>query len=261
LWYTKGDLRLTFDIKIPTQNGCIFAVYLQRRGIESSMASVPKLSIQQAHQRFGHCNEDTTRQVAKALGVELTRGALNACEACSVAKAKQNNVTKESDHEAASRSNERVYLDLAKIKAKKGMSTPTRSIWCMIVDERTHMKFSSFHKTKAAMVEPTCELFDQWRQRDMPVDFVRLDNAGENKKLKPSAVSETWKLKIDSKFTARDTPQQNHLPELGFASIAGKGRALMIDANLPVLSVFACTAKLLTQPHCLTGLSPLNWMA
>ena len=34
-------------------------------------------------------------------------------------------------------------------------------------------------------------------------------------------------------WTARDTPQQNHLVEVGFATLYGRGRSMMIEANVP----------------------------
>ena len=40
-------------------------------------------------------------------------------------------------------------------------------------------------------------------------------------------------LDIDFEWTARDTPQQNHLAELGFAYIANKGCTMMARANIP----------------------------
>jgi hypothetical protein len=62
-----------------------------------------------------------------------------------------------------------------------------------------------------------------------------LDDAGENKKLKTRSDSADWKLKITFEFTARDTPQQNHLAELAFAALANRGRAVMHYANVPLL--------------------------
>jgi hypothetical protein len=41
-------------------------------------------------------------------------------------------------------------------------------------------------------------------------------------------------LNINFEFTARDTPQQNHLAELGFTHLANYGRALMARANVPM---------------------------
>ena len=84
------------------------------------------------------------------------------------------------------------------------------------------------------MIEPTCEQFQKWKDKGMPVKFVRLDNAGENTKLQKRCDSEAWKLAIDFEFTARDTPQQNHLAELGFAVLANRGRAIMHRANIPL---------------------------
>ena len=89
-----------------------------------------------------------------------------------------------------------------------------------MVDERTQLKFSDFYTTKNGMVEPTCEQFYRWKQSGNPVKYVRLDNAGENKLLKKRCQSKDWKLKIEFEFTARDTPQQNSLAEVGFATIA-----------------------------------------
>jgi hypothetical protein len=95
------------------------------------------------------------------------------------------------------------------------------------------MKFSTFHKHKDEMVEPSCELFSKWKH-EHPVKYIRCDNAGENKTLQKRANGVDWKLNIEFEFTPRDTPQHNHLAELGFASIANEGRALLSAANVPM---------------------------
>jgi len=91
-----------------------------------------------------------------------------------------------------------------------------------MVDERTQLKFSDFFPTKNGMVEPTCAKLMKWKQTDIPVQFIRLDNAGENKLLKTRSESSDWKLCIKFEFTARDTPQQNHLAELAFITLANR---------------------------------------
>ena len=83
------------------------------------------------------------------------------------------------------------------------------------------------------MVEPTCEKWVKWKQHGKAVKFVRMDNAGENKLLEKRCDSETWKLGIVFEYTARDTPQQNHLVEIGITTIGKRGRAMMIAANVP----------------------------
>ena len=85
------------------------------------------------------------------------------------------------------------------------------------------------------MIEPTCEKFNVWNQNGKPVKVVRCDNAGENTKLSKRCNSHEWKLNIQFEFTGRDTPQQNSLVEVGFATLASRGRAMMINANVPLL--------------------------
>ena len=96
------------------------------------------------------------------------------------------------------------------------------------------IKFSSFHAHKDDMVEPSCELFHKWKQGGNTVKYIRCDNAGENRTLMKRANSPDWKLNIEFEFTPRDTPQHNHLAELGLTSIASKGRALMTGAKIPL---------------------------
>ena len=68
----------------------------------------------------------------------------------------------------------------------------------------------------------------------MLVKHLRMDNAGENKKLQQRLESSDWKLDPTIEFTARATPQHNARAELAFPSIANKGRAMMSAANLPI---------------------------
>ena len=84
------------------------------------------------------------------------------------------------------------------------------------------------------MVEPTCVQLKKWEQANKKVDVIRLDNAGENKTLQKRSDSVKWQLGIKYEFTARDTPQQNSLAEVGFATLANRGRAMMHYANIPI---------------------------
>ena len=79
------------------------------------------------------------------------------------------------------------YATVKKIKDGPNVSKPN---WRIMVDEKTNLKFSDVFQTKNGMVEPTCEQLNKWKQARRPVKFIRLDNAGENKLLKPRA--ETW---------------------------------------------------------------------
>jgi hypothetical protein len=236
IWIEKDGKTIVFDLMIPTPKGMLFAIYFSReQEIAGAGAdTTAKMSVQMAHERLGHCGEDLTRKTAKLMGWELTPGELKPCQACAAGKAKQKNVPKASEHKSSKVSNERVYLDIATVKTPMEGPKVTKPHWRIIVDERSQLKFSDFYESKSGMVEPTCQQFQKWKDKGKAVKFVRLDNAGENKALQKRCESESWKLNIDFEYTARDTPQQNHLAELGFSIIASRGRAMMHRANLPL---------------------------
>ena len=100
------------------------------------------------------------------------------------------------------------------------------------------MKWSDFFVTKKEMVEPTCEKLHQWKQAGVGVKKIRCDNAGENVSLENRCKSAAWKLDVEFEYTARDTPQQNSMVEVGFATLGNRGRAMMIAANVPEKMVY-----------------------
>jgi hypothetical protein len=163
-------------------------------------------------------------------------GSLKPCDGCTAGKAKQKNVPKESDHVVATEPNEaRVFLDIATIKKPEGESGSVyKPNWRIVVDERTQMKFSDFFVSKSGMAEPTCELFQRWKDVGREVRYLRVDNTGENKLLQSCCESADWKFWIQPEYTASYTPQQNHLAELGFAILSNRGRAMMARANVPL---------------------------
>jgi hypothetical protein len=232
----KDAQETVFDIVAPTTKGLLFATCFRRNSeIAGAMTDIQRMSIKEAHDKLGHADENAIRKAAKALEIETLRGAMKACEGCAVAKAKQKNVPKESHETAiASKEERRMFLDVSTVKKMKDGPNVTKPNWLIIVDQRSALKFTQFCQTKDGMVEPTCQLLNKWKQENMPVKHVRLDNAGENELLKTRTQSKDWKLNLTFEFTARDTPQQNHLAELGFASLANKGRALMARANVPL---------------------------
>ena len=136
-------------------------------------------------------------------------------------KAKQKNVPQISDHNMVTKSNERILLDVSTIKEPKGEKKVTikRVNWLIMVDEYSGMKISSFHDTKNGMVDPTCEIFENWRQNGRPVKFIWCDNGGENMKLDSRAKRKDWKLNLDFEYTGRDTLQRKHLTEVAFATL------------------------------------------
>ena len=61
-----------------------------------------------------------------------------------------------------------------------------------------------------------------------------LNAPSENKLLQKRCKRGEWQLGIKFEFMARDTPQQIHLAELGFAVLANRGRGLMTRVNVPM---------------------------
>ena len=258
IWLTKGDAKLEFDIVIPTKKGMLFAMYIDRHsevaasGVQTTLKTKEQglksgndktchdgwtlqLTVQKAHEFLGHPDEAKTRLAAKVLNWNLTRGGLKPCEACAAGKAKQKNVPKESVHVPATMPAERVFLDISTVKKPNdGTVINSKKNWRIIVDERTQMKFSEFFETKNGMIEPTCVQINQWNQNGLIVKYLHCDNAGENRKLEERINGVDWKLNVEFEYTARDTPQQNHLAELAFATIANRGRAMMHRAHLPM---------------------------
>ena len=270
---TKGNAKITFDIVIPTAKGAIYAMYFKRGGEVATAATndaaienaiVPatrpiKMSIMQAHSRLGHANEDMTRKTAKALGIIITKGSMGPCEGCSVAKAKQKNVPKHNvTHEKSTKFAERIFIDTTFLKMTEDEPKITKPNMFIIVDEATNLKMVYFYDNKNDMVEPTCELIQKWKSNNKAVKFVRMDNAGENMALLKRCQSATWKHDIKFEITARDTPQQNHLAELGIAVTINKARALMAAANIPLsirYKIWKEAAKTAAQ---LDGLIPVD---
>jgi hypothetical protein len=65
-------------------------------------------------------------------------------------------------------------------------------------------------------------------------------------------------LNIKFEFRARDTPQQNHLAELGFAHLANYGRPLMARANVPMNIRYKVFTKAFKTAILLDGLTVIK---
>ena len=55
--------------------------------------------------------------------------------------------------------------------------------------------------------------------------YIQLDNACKNKLFDQHSKSADWKFNWQFEHTPSDTPQHNHMSDLGFAVISKKGRA------------------------------------
>lgn len=196
------------------------------------------MNIVKAHQLLGHKNEGTTRRTAKALGIQITRGSLPACEACAVSKAKQKNVSKKSKQGRVTIPLYMVHTDISTIKVHDGVGDAvslSKSNWIIRVDSATGKKWSAFVPAKSGFVENTVEWLTQLKTRGHPLQILRMDPSGENKKLETrlQQVDCAHLQPIDCQFTPRDSPQYNSAAETAFPYVAGLARALMHAAGIP----------------------------
>lgn len=236
---TKGEMKLVFDIAVRTGEGILWCMYFARQdvGEMTNVALTSKkrsetMNIKEAHAKLGHFGEDLTRKTVKLLGWTLSRGTLGTCEPCTIGKAKQKNVPK-AQKSPLKKGHSRMHTDTATMKNKKGMPKFRYPIWDMKTIEPWGLKFCEFYKRKSDMIEPTCKMLYRWQQDGKGVNYVRLDNAGENYSLKSRCESDAWKLILNWEFTSRNTPQQNSSVEVAFWVIKHRGIAMMTAANLP----------------------------
>jgi hypothetical protein len=212
----KNNQKMNFDIKVTTATCVVYCIYLQRD--EEIANAAVEYSINQAHERLGHSHEDATGNKIEEGGYET---------------AKQKNLTKVSEHKKWNTPGERMFLDLASFKPpKKGLAIPKPN-WRSMVDEFTNFKITHFFKKKDEVVESTCELIKQLKDKNLEIKFLRMDNTGENQLLEARCKSKDWQFGFEFEYTARATPQHNHMAELGVAALVNKGRALMFKANIP----------------------------
>ena len=255
IWLEKDGMTLKFDIRITTPRGMVFCIYLRRTSKGEMSAAAIKMGIKKAHDQLGHADEDRTRAMAKYLGWDITRGTLGPCLSCAVGKAKRKNLH-DSESRKATTPGERLYLDIATIKEKAGMPKVGKPHMRIIVDEATAKYFLHFFKKKNEMIEPTCELFHQWQEEDKKkIKYLRMDGAGENKKLAKRLRSVDWKINPSIEYTARDTPQQNHLAEIGLTVLINRARAMMHRANLPLNLRYTLASEALKTAALLNGLN------
>jgi hypothetical protein len=100
----------------------------------------------------------------------------------------------------------------------------------MIVDDCTDMVWSIFLKAKSDTTEKVLSFLAVMKERGTPVRHIRLNNSGENHKLRTN----TSHHNIQYEFTAPDTPQHNGRVDRKFAVLYEYMRSMINTARLPV---------------------------
>jgi hypothetical protein len=197
------------------------------------------IPIELAHARLGHMDVEKTRSIAKHLRWNLSCGTLKPCAPCAIGKAWQAPIKPPEDAGPVD-DTKRVFLDISSLKLneeekKEGQVLGTSfPYWRILVDGLNGFCSSIFTKTKSPMFEPTCKELHHWiTAYNREITSIRMDNAGENKRLAERMRSSDWKMTIKPEFTSRATPQQNSKAEVHFPTLVGRMKAMYEAANVP----------------------------
>ena len=141
------------------------------------------------------------------------------CDICAAGKTKQKNVPNKSEQKPATNMGARIYIVLATVKNPRNLDmTVTKPHQKISVNERTGNKTSRFNDNNNDQVEPMCVYMHERKDANITVKYFRFVNAGGMNHQKSEHIT-----LINFGYTAHDTPQQNHLSELGFATISNRG--------------------------------------
>jgi hypothetical protein len=157
---------------------------------------------------------------------------LGPCEAWSVGKARQKNLGRSDENEDVAKE-DKLHIDCSTIKSADTGKKPNKSMWRIMVKAATNFKIIDFYTSKNKMVEPTVEKMHKLKELKILPTIVRIDKGGENKLLKQRAESKDWKFGLKYEYTARNTPQQNSMTKVAFATLTGWATAMMARANVP----------------------------
>ena len=106
-----------------------------------------------------------------------------------------------------------------------------KKYWVLVKDQATCMKRSYFVKNKDNQVQHIIDIIKEINQmNNRKVQFIRCDNAEENKTLETECKKEGLGIKLE--YTTRNTPQHNRQAERSFATLYGKIQAMLQAAGM-----------------------------
>jgi hypothetical protein len=199
------------------------------------------------HSLMGHPNNAVLKETAKAHNIQLTDIHHRPCQHCAQAKIRMKNIPKENDN-IATKKGARLLNDISWIRTA---TYADNRYWLLVMDEYTNFLWSFFMKTKDETKHYVINLIlDLQKDKNITVNFIRCDNSGENKDIQQAMIP-IPKIKVKFEFTAPDTPKQNGKIERKFATLNGKVRATLNEAEFtwPLRrGMWAYCALLITKP-------------
>ena len=144
----------------------------------NTIEEVKKIDINEAHDKMGHIGEVLIRKTLENHGIEVI-GSMKSCEGCGLAMAKQKKISKITKTRAEKKG-ERIFVDLS---GPYPTTLGGTNYQVHVVDDFTRIGFVGFLKTKDKLKEWLKEkILKVFKSSRNPVKFIRMDNAGENKK-------------------------------------------------------------------------------
>jgi hypothetical protein len=104
------------------------------------------------------------------------------CASCASRKAKQQCIPKKSERVCVAQPGERWYHDIPKIVINRVSAVPRSDGICNMMN-LVGTPFSNFYKHKDNFIEPMCALLHKLSDKRMTVEYIWMDNSGENKKV------------------------------------------------------------------------------
>jgi len=193
---------------------------------EHGSENIPQLvDVNVAHECLGHISLDAIQTLARQYNWKLTGTFRSGCQGCAYAKSKQKNVPHNTTKRATQRG-ERLFIDLSGpfTKSLKG-----NKYWMMIVDDFTRKKWSFYLPSKDKLGIPLKHLITKLNNLGHRVRYVRMDNAGENKKYIEQVCTDVG---AEPEHTAPNTPQFNGVVEKAFDIVKTKAIAMMEQAKM-----------------------------
>jgi hypothetical protein len=218
----KGKIKLKF-----TEERGLFKIPLEVQVEKGLITGEPekKVNINTFHKRLGHPCLEMTKITAKNMNIELNVK-WEECKECLMGKAKQKGCKKVSKNKSTI-TGKQLSIDISYLK---NSSFGGSKYWLLIVDEATNMMWSHFFRRKPEASRKIIEFVTELKLKNANmVKFIRCNNLGENQALKQEMKKKGFNLQFE--FTAPGTPQENGKVERAFATLWGRTRAMLNQAQ------------------------------
>ena len=185
------------------------------------------MSMKKCHEILSHVDDQSTKETAKKYGWELTDKNMEICDACARAKIKGKLIAKITKLKAR-RTGQRLGIDISSMNTT---SLGGSKFMGVVIDDFSDYGWVVFLKNKSQLWEKVLPIIKKLSLTGKSVEYIRCDNAGENKVLQRKCLDEGFDIQFE--FTPPGKPQYNGKCERWIAYIWSQIRASFIGAGIP----------------------------